>query len=286
MAARELENAQVDTTRRYDSGAMRTDIDPAQLEQVLLNLIINACHAMPDGGRLAVETGYVPQEGGPGEIVVTVADTGAGICAEDLPRIFDPFFSTKGPHGTGEAPGTGLGLSVSQSIVSAHEGTLTVQSEVGVGTTFELRMPVCQRPLGEPQRAAVEREPRSEDVAGRAVLLVEDERGVREVLAEALSSEGYEVATASTTDGAISALRSRSFDVVVLDLLIPGGGGREVLAAALGLPAPPPVAFITGAAEEAVADELLEAGAKACLRKPFRVPDLLAVISGLIDEGN
>ena len=284
MAARQLENAEVDATRRYDTAGMRTDIDPAQLEQVFLNLIINACHAMPDGGRLAVETGYAPQEGGPGEITVTVSDTGTGVAPEDLPRIFDPFFSTKGAYGASGVPGTGLGLSVSRSIINAHEGTLTARSEVGVGTTFELRLPACEESPGKSQRVAVEREPRSEDVAGRAVLLVEDEREVREVLAEALSAEGYEVATASTTHEAINALRSRSFDAVVSDLLIPGGGGREVLAAAGELPVPPPVAFITGALEATVADKLLAAGAKACLQKPFQVPDLLAVISELIDQ--
>lgn len=144
MAAPELERRHIEVTRRYNGSADGAGssgcvlADPAQLEQVFLNLIINACHAMPEGGRLLVETEHVPEDAAAGTLRARVSDSGTGIPAANLERIFEPFFSTRnGDDGSG---GHGLGLSVSYGIVNGHGGTLTVRSEVGVGSSFEVNL--------------------------------------------------------------------------------------------------------------------------------------------------
>ncbi len=283
LAERELRNAQVVVTRRYETEGQHVHADAGQLEQVFLNLIINACHAMAKGGRLLLETAFIPQEDGPGQIVATVSDTGSGISAEDLPRIFEPFFTTKGRLGESDVAGTGLGLSVAHGIVSAHGGTLNVHSELGVGTTFELRLPAYE---GEEARASqpdkLELQP--EAGAGRTVLVVEDEQEIRETVRALLGEEGYDVVAVATTDEALEALGRTQFDAVISDVLLPGAGGREVLAAARRLPNPPPVLLVSGRGEEELGRELIESGAAGLLRKPFGLGKLLEALQNVLGD--
>lgn len=144
MAGPELRQRQIEVVRRYGMKPRGCVLgDAAQLEQVFLNLIINACHAMPAGGRLTIQTECVPGHGPDGEVVARITDNGSGIPAEHLPRVFEPFFSTNPSPPNGEPDGHGLGLSVSYGIVISHGGALTVQSEVGVGTTFVVRLARC-----------------------------------------------------------------------------------------------------------------------------------------------
>jgi len=141
MAAPELRQRQIEVIRRYSMKPRGCVLgDAAQLEQVFLNLIINACHAMPQGGRLTVQTECVPGRGHDGEVLARVTDNGSGIPAELLPRVFEPFVSTHAGPANSDRGTHGLGLSVSYSIVISHGGDLTVQSEVGVGTTFVVRL--------------------------------------------------------------------------------------------------------------------------------------------------
>jgi len=141
VALQELERGQIEVTRQYRTEGIPVHADPAQLEQVFLNLLLNACHAMPEGGRLVIETAHIPHQGGPGEIVARVSDTGTGIRPEDLPRIFEPFFTTKG-----DGKGTGLGLATVQSIAERAGGTVSVWSEVGRGSRFTLTFPLAETP--------------------------------------------------------------------------------------------------------------------------------------------
>lgn len=284
MAARELENSEIEVAQNYDTEGKWVHADTGQLEQVFLNLAINACHAMRQGGRLAIDASYVPEANGPGEVVVTVSDTGIGIRPGDLPRIFDPFFSTKRPGSGDQVGGTGLGLSVSQGIVNAHGGSLTVRSEVGVGTTFELRLAAHDEPIEEERHPRRVADSGPAEGAGRRVLLVEDEEAIRETIGEALKWKGYDVVMAGTASEAAGALGSTSFDVVVSDMLLPGGGGREVLRTTRELPDPPPVVLITGMSEEGLANELLKLGADACLQKPFGMFDFLQTLRTLLQD--
>src|SRR5262249_28153855 len=179
--------------------------DGKQIQQVLVNLFTNAMQAMqPRGGGMLV----VSVEAEPEMVIVQVRDNGPGIAPSALPRVFDPFFSTKNT-------GTGLGLSVSYAIVRAHGGDLTVQSELDVGTTFTLKLPT-----------AVE----GSAAAPRTVLLVDDDPQVAETLADMLSREGLTVRRAATGGEALTILASEAFDVVFLDVRLPDIPGRDVYA--------------------------------------------------------
>ena len=285
MAAREIENAGIRVERNYDTNGKRVSGDAGQLEQVFLNLIINACHAMVQGGALGISTAYGPEEGSGGKIVVTISDTGVGIRAEDLPHIFEPFFTSKGPLGDSDLPGTGLGLSVSHGIVRAHGGTVSVHSELGVGARFELGFQAFEDSAKE---ATLEEQGGADaatvDKGGVRVLVAEDEKDMREVAAAILSAEGYQVMGVASADEAVEAMSGTEFGVIVSDVMMPGGGAGRILTAARELPDPPPVVIITGRSEEDMIGELIREGAAVCLRKPFHLHELLEAVRGVLGE--
>jgi PAS domain S-box-containing protein len=287
VVARQMETVGVTVRRQYEPDNQRIMADAGQLEQVFLNLFINACHAMPDGGQLSVETRYVrDRQDDPGIAVVTVRDTGTGIASEHLPRIFEPFFTTKGRLGESETPGTGLGLSVSHGIVEAHEGTLRVSSEVGVGTTFEISFPVRISEVDGPIGSGVETvvSPEASPSGSAHILLADDETDIRDVMRAALVQAGLTVTTAPNAADAIAAIRGQRFDVVITDLLMPGGGGRAVLEAIKTLESPPPVIVMTGRLETHIADELIAAGADECVQKPATRETILGAVTRALDK--
>jgi two-component system cell cycle sensor histidine kinase/response regulator CckA len=192
--------------------------DAAQLEQVLVNLVINARDAMPEGGRVCVRVHLASDEPRPGEwVVLEVQDQGRGIDREHLAHVFDPFFTTK-------ENGTGLGLASSYGVVQTHGGTITVESEPGHGACFRVSLP---RVPGEatPQVSI----PRSAGGRGR-VLVVDDDAAVRTSTMRMLRTLGYEVSTAA--DGAeaeaLAGRRDRELDILVCDLAMPNKSGPEV----------------------------------------------------------
>lgn len=287
LARRHLEGARVTVRASHDPSSAYLQGDPAQLEQVFLNLIINACQAMPAGGELRLTTRLEGRPGAGGEVVVTVSDTGTGIAPEHLPRIFEPFFTTRHGTGDGDTPGSGLGLSVSHGIVTAHGGSIGVRTVPGAGTTFELRLPACEAPaegsgpgegvsVGAPARQAGSGAPR--------ILLVEDEEDLRDVIVPFLEALGYEVASARDTDEALLTLRTRAFDVVVTDLTMPGEGGARVVAAAGELAPSPAVIVMTGKVQQSDIDEVRALGARTCLEKPFGMRALVTAISDALDD--
>jgi len=285
VAAHHIENAGVTVTRRYDTAGHHVYADSTQIEEVILNLIINACHAMPSGGSLTIETGYIDGGGG-GKIVTAVSDTGTGIRPEHRDRIFDPFFTTKGLPGESDPPGTGLGLSVSMGIVSAHGGTIDSSSEIGAGTTFRIVLPECDEHTAPmPPDDAERSEPIPPPARGcrRARLLVaEDVEELAHLIAAVVETEGREIVCVHDTQSALAALSADDFDLVITDLLMPGGGGRELLATVRTLPDPPKVLVVTGMVEEEVEAETMALGAAAFLRKPFTCPELLQAVEGLL----
>ena len=215
------------------------------------------------------------------EVVVT--DTGMGIDPRDLPRVFDPFFTTKGPRGSGEGEGTGLGLSVALGIIEAHGGRITVESELGHGAAFTVCLP-CAAFAGvveEPaEPSALDGETPS-DGNGARVLVVDDEDGVREVLAEFLESIGCEVSTATDADAARRAFTGGEFDVILCDLIMPGASDGEIISEARAAAPDAAIVVITGKAEPGLEQEMARRGADACLRKPFRLQQIARLLREL-----
>ena len=263
-------------------------VDPNQLENALLNLAINARDAMPDGGRLTVETGnrWMDERGGrerdlpPGQYLsICVSDTGTGMPADVIARAFDPFFTTK-PLGQG----TGLGLSMIYGFARQSGGQARIYSEIGLGTMVCMYLPrhygaddipdVTSGHEGETPRA----------VAGETVLIVDDEPTVRMLVADVLSDLGYAAIEAEDGAAGLRALQSGArVDLLVTDVGLPGGmNGRQVADAARALRPGLKVLFITGYAENAVVGNgHLDPGMEV-LTKPFTIDDLAARIRRLI----
>jgi two-component system cell cycle sensor histidine kinase/response regulator CckA len=277
----------------------RVRVDPGQLDQVLMNLAMNAGHAMPDGGTLTLRTGratlYREQTHGretipPGRYVtVTVQDTGSGIPAELLGRIFEPFFTTRRARG-----GSGLGLATAHGIIRQSGGFLTVESEVGKGTTFRIYLPreEALSPAKKPAAAASHppvRAPHTGPPPGsgavRRVLLVDDEDAVRRITARALTRQGWQVLQAESAEAALALLDADpgiALTALVSDVVMPGKDGAalvdEVRARYPALPA----ILVSGYAEGMLAERA--AKAIAFLGKPYTPRTLLARLAEIAPE--
>ena len=266
------------------------EADRASIESALLNLIVNALHAMPDGGRITLETAnlrveedYILARGEsipPGRyVMVAVSDNGTGIAPEILPRIFEPFYTTKGPD-----QGSGLGLSMVQGFVKQSEGTVRVYSELGAGTTFKLMFPALHEPVAQPVAKGVRpAEARSE---GQRLLLVEDEADVLNALHKTLRRAGYTAVTAASGDQAAALFEhDQAFDLVITDIVMPGQLQGPQLVRALrnrkpGLPA----VFLSGYASEATVhgNGLLPSDIR--LMKPLQRVELLAAVARALNK--
>lgn len=269
------------------SGLWPTLVDDNQLENAILNLSINARDAMPDGGRITIETGNrwvderTARELGlePGQFVtVCVSDTGTGIDKAILDRVFDPFFTTK-PIGQG----TGLGLSMVYGFARQSHGHVRVYSEVGQGTMVCLYLP---RHFGEaeagPEDSVAGAQPAAG--AGETVLVVDDEPTVRMLIVDALSELGYACAEAVDGPSALALLQGGTkIDLLITDVGLPGGlNGRQVADAARSLRPDLKTLFITGYAENAVLNHgHIERGMEV-LTKPFAISDLTARVERLL----
>lgn len=209
----------------------RTKIDPTQLDQIIMNLSINARDAMPNGGELTIETGHVVLSSDSGEhagcgrgprVVLTVRDTGHGMKPETLARIFDPFYTTK-PAGRG----TGLGLAIVRSVVQQNGGCVHVESEPGVGTTFKVFLPAVDQPITKKPDAT----PTNDLRGSETILLVEDNEDVREVAQASLQLHGYRVLAARDGTQAlqIAQQHGQSIDLVLTDCVLPNLSGTELV---------------------------------------------------------
>ena len=248
--------------------------DRAQLEQVVMNLAVNARDAMPSGGRLRLSTSRA------GALArLSVADTGTGMPDEVKARIFDPFFTTKGPD-----KGTGLGLAVVHGIVKQAGGGIAVESAPGRGTTFHIEFPWSDRPVVSSAAIPVALTTRTPPAgAGRSVLLVEDEDGIRTLARLTLTGRGYVVTEAADGAAALEALASgKAFDLVVTDLTMPGVGGQEVAAKAAADRPGVKVVYMSGYVpdEAALADP---PGAR-FLHKPFTPAELARAADEALSE--
>ncbi|HVS08310.1 MAG TPA: MASE1 domain-containing protein [Planctomycetota bacterium] len=266
----------IELATRTEAGLWPVRADASQIEQVVLNLAVNARDAMPGGGRLVVQTSNAVlertidrgEEIAPGRyVLLEVSDTGCGMDESTLARAFEPFFTTK-PQGRG----TGLGLSTCYGIVRQSGGHVFGSSEPGRGTTFKVFLPIAAGEIEEPLVA----EPHPEERGEETVLLVEDDALVREVAVLALRSRGYTVLEAANGLEALERSREHAGEIALLvsDMLMPGMGGRE-LAERLERERPEVrVLFVTGFTED---ESLLEGGGgeeRTVLQKPFTASSL------------
>ena len=253
------------------------DADGTQLRQVLMNLIVNASEAMPaGGGRVGVS--LLRPEAAPGEppaVAIEVADTGQGIEAGALPQIFAPFFTTKGA-------GRGLGLAVAHGIVRAHGGSLQIESVVGCGTRIRVLLPSGDRSApGLPGSAELER---PDPPPGQGtVLVVDDERGVREVARRALEASGYSVLVAANRAEAVAQVRAHGGEIgaIVLDLTLGAESGESVLAALREIARSTPVLAISGYAPDDTLRRLDALGIAGFVQKPFTAAALATQIAAI-----
>jgi two-component system cell cycle sensor histidine kinase/response regulator CckA len=249
--------------------------DRGQVEQVLMNLVVNARDAMPNGGTLAISTSAVllgdsyaemHRDVKPGRYAcLEVSDTGTGMSPEVINKIFDPFFTTKE-----QGKGTGLGLATSFGIVKQSEGHISVYSEPGIGTTMRVYFPVSQ---GEAEEMIVETAPAGG--GNETLLLVEDDPEVRRIVSRMLISRGFEVITAEDANQALQALEwDIKLDAMITDVVLPGRNGRELADVAKSIRPDLTVLYVSGYTDDVMLHhKLLEHGA-VLVQKPF-TPDVL-----------
>ncbi len=256
----------------------RVRADAGQLEQVLLNLVVNARDAMPGGGKLLVQTADVDvresdsAETGcpPGSyVMILVADTGCGMDAKTKERIFEPFFTTKE-----KGKGTGLGLATVYGILSQNRGHITVESAPGQGSVFRVYLPRLAEPAGGAWAAPRET---GRAAGGETILLVEDERGVRRVIREMLERHGYKVLEAADGHAAEWTFRAHdaAIDLLITDVVMPEINGRELASLLKALRPDLKVLFISGYTDDAILQNHIMSPGVSFLQKPF-TPDTLA----------
>ena len=265
--------------------------DGPQLEQVLVNVVVNARDAMPSGGRLTVRTGnrrlvdgaiMLPRPMPAGDYVeIVVTDTGSGMDEETLAHVFEPFYTTK-PVGQG----TGLGLAMCYGIIRQHHGVIWIDSAVGRGTTVNILLPRYEGPLPVPVERVPSRTPVASASGTETILLVEDEPQVRAVAARALRVAGYRVLEATNgRDGVQVARREReAIDLIVSDVVMPEMGGKEMVELARQFLPSAAVLFVSGYTAGSFPLPSDDPSANMFLQKPFTPQDLLAMVRQVLDR--
>jgi PAS domain S-box-containing protein len=254
--------------------------DPGQISQVFQNLVINAIQAMPTGGMIKIRGENM--EVGPGSelpikvgryVKISIKDEGIGISAEHLSRIFDPYFTTK-------QKGSGLGLAISYSIIKNHHGHISVESELGIGTTFNVYLPASDRKIIQPPKEEMEL------LSGKGkILVMDDEAMVREVLGKILLLLGYEVKFAEDGDKAIEFFNQAEksgdpFAAVILDLTVAGGmGGKEAMARLLKIDPQVKAIVSSGYSDDPIMADFQKYGFAAVIAKPYKFSDLGRVLN-------
>ena len=270
-----LDKHKLTINRHYDPEAEHPVVhaDPGQMEPVVLNLLINAEHAMAESGRDSILDVWVTHDSSTGNGVLKVVDNGVGIEEKHIKCIFDPFFTTKE-----EGKGTGLGLSTSHATIRSHGGQIRVSSEPGTGTEF-----IVELPLAEPEQQT---EDSSADTRTEspAVLVVDDEQSIRDILVEALTGAGYDAETARSGDQALHQLQGKKYKLVLLDLRMPGMDGLTFLEELKRRAADIPVLVLTGMAGEEEVERALQLGALKCLKKPFQIKPLLDEVKAVMPK--
>jgi two-component system cell cycle sensor histidine kinase/response regulator CckA len=261
------------------------EADPSQLEQVIMNLMVNARDAMPDGGLITITTGTteirmdrfdMPTYIMPGRyVLLTISDTGCGIPKEIIKRIFEPFFTTKE-----KGKGTGLGLATVYGIIKDHKGYVTVQSEVGKGTTFDIYLPVsgktAYKTIG-PQQFSLS--------GHEKILVVDDEEEVLKFIKDILETHGYKVIPARNPLAAVDIFKKLSgeIDLVITDIVMPLMQGKELINNLKAIRPDIKIIAISGYSDEIITKD--KTMINEFVKKPFEVNQLLSVVRRLLDTG-
>jgi PAS domain S-box-containing protein len=270
-------------------GLGRTRADAGQIEQVLMNLVVNAKDAMPEGGRITIQTANVDLgdevrrqysyiQPGP-YILFSISDTGQGMDKEIQSRIFEPFFTTKE-----KGKGTGLGLSTVYGIIKQSGGYVFVQSELGSGTTFRIYLPRVED-AAEP--AGVTRAAGSATGGSETVLLAEDEESVRELVRETLEARGYKILECENGEAALRMAEAHpgAIHMLITDLVMPGMSGRELAKRLCAARPQMKVLYLSGYTEDAIAPGTFEPG-RAFLQKPFTLQMLTRRVREVLRDKN
>jgi hypothetical protein len=278
----------VELTTRFGEERGAVEIDPGQIEQVLVNLAVNARDAMPDGGRLLIEVDRVEldeeyvhmhAEIQPGAYVrLKVSDTGDGMDKATISRAFEPFFTTKD-----KGEGTGLGLATVYGIVTGAGGRIDIYSELGIGTTIKIHLPASEETPAEgpppPEERPVGR--------GEVVLVVEDEPDVRRMAERILSKGGYSVLSVTDSQEALEACEQpdQTIDLLLTDVIMPGMLGTELVDRVRAVRPGIGIIFMSGYSHEILAPETLaDQGATKFIEKPFNAGELLGTVRHLLDH--
>jgi len=277
---RPLLGEDVEVVTRLRSATGRVRVDPAQIDQVLVNLAVNARDAMPRGGSLFLETedAEAPPGTGPGAVLLTVRDTGHGMDERIRSHAFEPFFTTKGASG-----GTGLGLSMVYGIVQQSGGQIAVQSEPGRGASFRIRLPGADDPgPGTSEAAAPLPAPRG----GETVLVVEDEAAIRSLAREMLEAHGYRALEAVSGEEALVLAERHAgpIDLLVTDVVMPGLAGPALAERFCALRPGARVLFMSGYAGGDLARRGLTDADAQLLPKPFTADVLSRRVRETLDR--
>ncbi len=268
-----------------DGNPRTVEADEGQIGQVIQNIVLNAAQAMPLGGMIRVSVrnmpaaAIVPPADLQGNLVeISIRDQGMGIPADNLTRIFDPYYTTK-------EKGSGLGLATAYSIIKNHEGLVRIQSEVGKGTTVFIYLPLTssevEEPIGSASPATIRK--------GR-ILIMDDEEMIREVAGELLTALGHDVAVAETGESALAAYwaareASLPFDAVILDLTIRGGmGGMETLQKLIELDPDVNAIVSSGYSDDAALSNYRKQGFRSFLKKPYNIEDLRRTLNSVLND--
>ena len=264
------------------------NVDPIQMEQVLLNLGTNASDAMPDGGKLIMTSENIVlddeflqnhMEATPGRhVLLTVTDSGQGMDPDTLEHIFEPFYTTKEI-----GKGTGLGLASVYGVIKGHGGFVSVQSQPGQGTTFQIYLPAFDQ-----QAVASPKTVESEPIQGghETVLIVDDEKSVRDFASQVLQRFGYTVVTAADGERAVEVFsrQNNRIDLVVLDIGMPGMGGHKCMLELLKINPDARIIIASGYAVDGPIQKTLEQGAAGFIGKPYHMEDMLKTVRRVLNQ--
>jgi len=267
----------------YSESPWTVEVDRGQIEQVLLNLFVNAWQAMPEGGELYLETRNISLGESytksfavsPGRYVkVSVTDTGTGMDEKTQQRIFDPFFTTKEM-----GRGTGLGLASAYGIIKGHGGLINVYSEKGHGTTFNIYLPASRKEMTDIQEPS-----RTIQTGREVILIVDDEKFIVDVAGEMLRGLGYHVLSAGGSQEAVELFKANRdrIDLVILDMVMPGLGGGETYLSLKAIKPGIRVILCSGYSINGQAREIMDQGVNAFLQKPFSLEELSQTIRDVL----
>jgi PAS domain S-box-containing protein len=278
----------VELVIRFGEDRCAFEADPGQIEQVLVNLAVNARDAMPDGGRLVIEVdkaeldeeyAYTHPDIEPGTYVrLKVSDTGTGMSKETIQRAYEPFFTTKQ-----KGEGTGLGLATVYGIVTGANGRIDLYSEPGVGTTVKIHFPASGA-VPTAGKSQVKERPAGN---GEVILIVEDEPDVRRMAERILGKNGYAVIGSDGGESALDVCRQagQPIHLLLTDVVMPGMLGTELVEQVRAIRPELGVIFMSGYSHEVLApDALAEQGSAAFIEKPFNAGELLQAVRGLLDD--